>query len=239
MVTVTAMVLGMAGLVASAAGIADQVLPRKFTAAQQQQIIAWETAKRWRTMPAGKIFPASVPYQLPAFGQTAGSLPLQADRVGIAPETTCAAGADPAAARVLDTDRCAAMLRVTYADETDSMLVTVGVAVMPGAKAAKSAAASLSAVKKELAGVRTAAFPDTLAAAFGDQQRQLSWAVSAGPYVVLSTAGYADGRPQVAVSSDPYADEEMTSLADGISDAVEEALGSSPPPPQCPGAPGC
>jgi hypothetical protein len=83
-VTLTAVILGMAGLVASAAGIASQVLPRKFTAAQQQQIIAWETAKRWRTMPAGKIFPASVPYQLPAYDLTSGSqLPLVAGRVGI------------------------------------------------------------------------------------------------------------------------------------------------------------
>jgi hypothetical protein len=131
------------------------------------------------------------------------------------------------------------MLRATYVDDTDSLLVTIGVAVMPGAAAARSAAAQLSAAQEKLTGVRAAAFPDTLASAFGDQQRQMSWAASAGPYVILSTAGYVDGRPQVPVSSDQYADEEMTSLADGVSDDVEALLGSSPPPPRCPGAPGC
>jgi hypothetical protein len=234
------MVLGVAGLVASAAGIASQVLPRRFTTAQQQQIVAWETAKRWRTMPAGKIFPAAVPYQLPDYNLTAGAqLPLVADRVGIAPQVVCASGADPAAAQVLDAGHCLAMLRATYTDETDSMLVTVGVAVMPGAAAAQSAAAAVPQDHAQLSGVRAVSFPDTLASAFSDQQRQLSWAVARGPYVVLSTVGYADGRPQVPVSSDPYADEEMTSLAGGIAGAVEAVLGSSPPAPRCPGAPGC
>ncbi len=239
-ITVTAMVLGLAGLVASAAGIASQVLPRRFTAAQQQQIIAWETAKRWRTMPAGKIFPAFVSYQLPDYDLTAGSqLPLVANRVGIAPQAPCAAGADLAAARVLVAGHCVVMLRATYTDETDSLLVTVGVAVMPGAAAAQSAVAALSSSHGQLAGVRAASFPDTLASAFGDQQRQLSWAVSKGPYLVLSTVGYVDGRPQVPVSSDPYADEEMTSFAEGIAGAVEALIASTPPAPRCPGAPGC
>jgi hypothetical protein len=234
------MILGMAGLIASAAGIASQVLPRRFSAAQQQQIIAWETAKRWRTMPAGKIFPASVAYQLPDYDLTADSqLPLTANRVGIAPQAACAAGADPATARVLDAGHCTAMLRATYTDETDSMLVTVGVAIMPGTAAARSAAAMLSESHGQLSGIRAASFPDTLASAFGDSQRQLSWAVSKGPYLVLSTAGYVDGRPQVPVSSDPYADDEMTSLAEGVSSAVATLLASAPPPPRCPGAPGC
>jgi hypothetical protein len=234
------MILAMAGLVASAAGIASQVLPRRFTAAQQQKIIAWETAKRWRTMPAGKIFPASVGYQLPDYDGTPGSqLPLVANRVGIAPQAACGTGADPAAARVLDAGHCAAMLRATYTDETDSMLVTVGVAVMPGAAAAQTAAAALSEDHGQLSGVRAASFPDTLASGFSDDQRQLSWAVSKGPYVVLSTIGYADGRPQVQVSSDPYADQEMTSVAAGVSGAIEVLLGAAPPAPRCPGAPGC
>jgi hypothetical protein len=239
-ITLTALIIGLAGLVASATGIAGQVLPRRFTAPQAQKIVAWETGKRWRAMPAGKIFPDSVTYQLPAYDLTAGNpLPLVAERVGIAPQTTCAAGTDPATARVLSARGCTVMLRATYADETDSLLVTIGVAVMPGAAAANSAAARLSDTRRQPTGVRTAAFPDTLASAFGDQQRQLSMVVSKGPYVFLSAVGYADGRPQVPVSSDPYADEEMTSFADGVSDVIEGVLGSSPSPPRCPGAPGC
>lgn len=239
-VALTAMVLGVAGLTASAAGIAAHVLPRKFSTQQQQEISAWETARRWRTTPAGKIFPASVTYQLPAYALTSGSrLPLVAYRVGISGQASCAAASDQAAARVLSAAQCAAMLRATYTDATDSMLVTVGVAVMPSPAAATAAAARLANGRGPSPGVRPAAFPDTLASAFGNEQRQLSWAVSAGPYLILSTIGYADGRPQVPVSSDPYADEEMTSLADGIANAVAAPLAAPPRPPRCPGAPGC
>jgi hypothetical protein len=239
-VTLIAMVVGVAGLAASAAGIAAQILPRKFTTQQQQQIMAWETARRWRTMPAGKIFPASVTYKLSAYALASSSqLPLAAGRVAISAQTSCAAGSDPAAALVLSARGCVAILRATYTDATDSMLVTVGVAVMPATAAAKGAAAHLANGSAPSPGVRAATFPDTLASTFGDPQRQLSWAVSAGPYVIMSTVGYADGRPQVAISSDPYADEEMTSLAEGVADAVQASLGALPPVPRCPGAPGC
>jgi hypothetical protein len=239
-VALIAMIIGVAGLAASAAGIASQALPRRFTAHQQQQIMAWETTGRWRTLPAGKIFPVSVPYQLPAYAPSSGSeLPLAADRVGISPQASCVDGSDPAAALVLSADGCVAILRATYTDATDSMLVTVGVAVMPSAAAAKAAAARLADGRGPSPGVRPAAFPYTLASGFGDSQRQLSWTNSAGPYLIMSTVGYADGRPQVAVSSDPYADEEMTSLADGVAEAVQAPLGAAPKVPRCPGAPGC
>jgi hypothetical protein len=234
------MIIGVAGLAASAAGIASQALPRKFTAEQQQQIMAWETTGRWRTLPAGKIFPASVSYQLPAYALSSGSeLPLVADRVGIAAQTSCAGGSDPQAAPVLSAGGCVAILRATYTDSTGSMLVTVGVAVMPSTAAAKTAAARLADGRGPSPGVRPATFPYTLASAFGESQRQLSWTISAGPYLIMSTVGYADGRPQVAVSSDPYADEEMTSLADGVADAVQAPLAAAPKVPKCPGAPGC
>jgi hypothetical protein len=234
-VTLLALFVGTAGLAASAAGVSSQLLPRKFTAGQQQQIVGWEMARRWRTMPAGEIFPAAITYQLPADALGASSqLPLQAYRVGISRQTNC-----PAAARVLIADRCTAVLRATYADETDSMLVTVGVAVMPGDNAARAAASKLSDGQGPQPGVRAVSFPATLARTFGDRQRQLSWAVSSGPYLIMSTAGYADGRPRVQMSSDPYADQEMTSFAAGVAEAVSAPLGVSPPSPRCPGAPGC
>src|SRR5258708_36972662 len=145
-ITLTALFLGTAGLAASAAGVSAQLLPRKFTAAQQQQIMAWETARRWRTMPAGQIFPATITYQLPGYALGASAqLSLTARLVGIARQATCQAASDPAAAAVLSAGRCAAVLRATYADQTYSMLVTVGVAVMPGNAAARSAAGQLSA----------------------------------------------------------------------------------------------
>jgi hypothetical protein len=239
-ITLTVLFVGTAGLAASAAGVSAQLLPRKFTAVQQQQIMNWEAARRWRVFSAGKIFPATVSYQLPAEALAASAgLPLTANRVGISQQTNCAAASDPAAAQVLSARHCSAMLRATYADETDSMLVTIGVAVMPGAAAARSAAAALSAGQEPHPGIRAVAFGGTLAASFGNRQQQLSWAISAGPYLIMSTVGYADGRPEVAVASDPYIDQEMTSLANGVTAAVAAPLGASPPTPRCPGAPGC
>jgi hypothetical protein len=239
-VTLTALFVGTAGLAGSAAGVSAQLLPRRFTASQQQQIVGWEMARRWRTLSAGEIFPPAVSYQLPFGARGATSaLPLKAYRVGISRQTSCAAASDPAAGRVLAAGRCTAMIRATYSDETDSMLVTVGVAVMPGVGAAKSAATRLSAAAAPQPGVRTVSFRSTLARAFGDRQRQLSWAVSSGPYVIMSTAGYADGAPRTQLASNPYADQEMTSFATGVADAVGAPLGAPPPPPRCPGAPGC
>jgi len=239
-ITLAVLSVGTAGLAASAAGVSAQLLPRKFTAAQQQQIMNWEAARRWRVLPAGKIFPATISYQLPAAALEADAgLPLKAYRVGISPQTSCALASDPAAARVLSAGHCSAMLRATYADETDSMLVTVGVAVMPGARAARSAADALSAGQKLHPAIRAVAFGGTLAASFGQRQQQLSWATSAGPYLILSTAGYADGRPEVPVSTDNYIDQEMTSLASGVANVVGAPLGAPPPVPKCPGAPGC
>lgn len=239
-ITLMVLFVGVAGLAASAAGVSAQLLPRKFTQAQQQQIMNWEVARRWRALPAGEIFPATITYQLPAYAlDAANELPLTAYRVAIAPQASCAVASDPAASRVLSANRCAAVLRATYADDTDSMLVTVGVAVMPSARAARSAAGELSAGQGLRPGVRAMAFRGTLAATFADRDRQLSWAASAGPYLIMSTAGYADGMPKAAVASDTYADEEMTSLANGIADAIGSPLGVQPPTPKCPGAPGC
>jgi len=238
--TLTVLFLSAAGLAASAAGVSAQLLPRKFTAQQQQEIIAWEMARRWRVLPAGEIFPAAITYHLPgnALGSRSG-LPLKAYRVGMSRQSSCRAASDPAAARVLAAARCEAMFRATYADQADSMLVTVGVAVMPGAEAARAAASKLAVGQHPQPGVRALSFRSTLARAFGDRQRQLSWADASGPYLVMSTVGYADGRPLAQVSSDPYADQEMTSFAGGVSSAVGTPLGAQPSPPRCPGAPGC
>jgi len=239
-VTLTALFVGTAGLASAAAGVSAQLLPRRFTASQQRQIVGWEMERRWRTMSAGEIFPVTISYQLPSDTLNGASgLPLKAYRVGISRQTSCAAASVPAAGRVLAAGRCAAMVRATYTDQTDSMLVTVGVAVMPGAGAAKSVASTLSAGPQPQPGVRPLSLRSTLARAFGNRQRQLSWAVSSGPYVIMSAAGYADGTPRIQLESDPYAAEEMTSFATGVADAVGSPLGAAPAPPKCPGAPGC
>jgi hypothetical protein len=239
---VTLLVIGAVGFLGSLAGLASQAMPRRFTASQRQQITDWEMGKRWRALPAGVIFPASVSYPPPGSLSDDPSLTLSARRVGIAGQATCAAAADPTAAAVLDRDGCTAMLRATYVDGTGSYVVTVGAAVLPDATPGASAARAIAADGgSDGLGptVHTVRFAGTLAAAFTNGRRQVSGVLSAGTYVVLYTVGYADGRPREPVAGDSYADSEMTSAGAGVAHAVLSVLAAPVPSPRCPGTPGC
>jgi len=245
----TAAVLGISGLVLSGIGISGQLMPRRFTPAQQRRIEAWDVGQRWRTTPKTKLFPARAPYQLVGWPiGVPGSLHLLAHRLGIARQVTCAraAGAARKIVAMLDHDGCLAVLRATYADGTSSMVLTVGVAVLGSEFSALSAAHFLTGGVAKGQGdiarhllLRPVPVPDTPAAAFDARQRQLSWVVGAGSYLVLATAGFADGRPRVAVASDSYTYQEMTSLARGVAVDIAAPLGAQPQVPKCPGEPGC
>ncbi len=117
------------------------MLTRRFTAAQQQEIVNWEYGRDWRTLLAGQIFPTSVSYPPPAVLDDGRRLAadLQADRDR--PAMTCRAATDAAAAVVLDRNGCSAVLRATYTDGTKSYVVTVGVAVLPSTAQAAAAVA--------------------------------------------------------------------------------------------------
>jgi hypothetical protein len=239
---IAALVLGVAGLAVALTGIAFQLLPRQFSAEQQRQITDWEVGKRWRTMPAGKIFPASLQYTPPRALSDDPTLQLTADRIGIAGQASCAAATDPAAVgAVLARHGCEAMLRATYVDGTDSYVITVGVAAMPGSAQVNAAERELAGVVggSNGAGVRTVPVAGSLAAAFTDSRRQLSGSMPAGPYLVFYAIGYTDGRPSVPVTADGYADAEMTAAGAGVAQAVASQVGKSVPPPTCPGTPGC
>ncbi len=232
---------GLAGLATCAVGISHQLLPRQFTAAQRRQISAWESERQWRALPAGKIFPESVTYVLPGSALYAtGGLTLQARLLGISPQTTCASAVSGTAVRILSQHGCAAALRATYVDSSGSLVATVAVAVMPGNAAA-------GAVIDDLTGsgrisptlVQALGVARTPAAGFGAAQRQLTRAVGAGPYVVLTTAGFSDGRRRLRVPADPYLEQEMATLAIDLARSAGSVLGAQPPAPACPGAPGC
>jgi SAM-dependent methyltransferase len=240
-IAVTALALGLIGLVISLIGVATELMPRTFTAGQQRQITDWEYARNWRTLMAGQIFPASIGYQAPAVLDDS-SLVLTARRIGIAGQSSCRAVTDAAAARVLDRNGCSAMLRATYTDGTDSYVVTVGVAVLPSTAQAEAAYTQLSnaaPVGGILPGVDALAFKGTPAAWFTNQRRQLSEVARAGPYVALYTIGYADSRPREPVSGDKYADGEMAGVGGGVAQAVLAEVGTPPPAPHCPGTSGC
>jgi hypothetical protein len=249
---VIALVLGLAGLAVSAIGVAIQLLPRHFSASEQRQIEAWEVMRRWQTLPAGRIFPASVPYQLPAkVLEDVVPLGLHALRVSIAPqESDCAKAVTSATAgAALRRNGCEAVLRATYVDTTRSYVMTVGIAVLPNAAAAASAKSGLapprltaaraaSARGRLPAGVQVVGFGGARAGGY-DYQRQISRSFTAGPYLIMYAAGYADSRPRVPVSDDPYSDAEISSMAAGVAQAVAHTLAAAPAPPRCPGAPGC
>ena len=239
-VVVTALVLGIAGLGISLVGIATQLLPRQFTTLQQRQITDWEAGARWRELPAGTIFPATVHYSPPAALDDAG-LTLTATRIGIARQASCRAAIGPAAAAaVLARHGCEAVLRASYVDGTGSYVVTVGVAALPGVAQAKAADRELAAGAGGAgAGVLTVRFAGTPTAGFTEKQRQISARVAAGSYLIFYTIGYADGRPTVAVTADRYADAEMTGVGAGVARAVGSVLGAPVPRPRCPGTPGC
>jgi hypothetical protein len=235
-----ALLLGLAGLAVSVIGIAVQVMPRRFSATQREQITSWESLHRWRDLTAGQIFPRTLSYELPnyAFYATRG-LQLTARRVAIGSQSGCAAATQPAAASVLQRQGCEGMLRATYTDATRSLVVTIGVAVMPSPQAVLTSYAALSGNSPLNPGVRPLPFPGTLAAGFGARQRQLSLVIKGGNYLVLSVAGYSDGRPTAPVLSDMYAYDEMLGFADGTARAVAAPLSKQVARPACPGTPGC
>jgi hypothetical protein len=235
------LVVALCGLAVGAAGVARQVLPRQFSAAQQQQIATWQMSRRWRAMPAGQIFPASVSYAVPPQALDASqSLTLTATRLGIGPQSGCAAEVSAAAAAVLAAGHCMALLRATYVDASGSMVITLGIAVLPDKAAASAAALKLPATGfGQRFAVHALPVAGTPAARFHDAERELSIAVSAGPYVVLATAGFTDSRQHVVLRTDSYYNQEMTSLAGGLADSAANRLGTQPVVPRCPGAPGC
>ena len=154
-----------------------------------------EVRDRWRTWPAEKIFPDSVPYTPEQGGVE------HAQRVGIAPEKGCTTGIDPAPAAVLMRYGCRALLRATYVDQLQGIVLTVGVAALPDERAAGVAQAALVPLDPTTAGsfLHALAYPQTVAARFDDRARQYVSAGRSGPYVVLTVAGQTDGRPATAV----------------------------------------
>jgi hypothetical protein len=228
---------GLTGLVLSAGAAAIQFLPRSFSHAQRQQIVSWEIAKRWRSWPAGRIFPSSISYHLPgtAFGGGSG-LWLEAQRVGIAAQASCRSATTRPAGQVLAQRGCLAVLRATYEDATQTLAVTVGVVVLrtPSAKRAGTALGHGTAPL-----LRAVSFRHTTTAHFAGPGHKVGWSGAAGPYLVLATVGYADGRPWLSQGQDNYTKKEMNSLASGVVDSLADRLGVTPPAPHCPGSPGC
>jgi hypothetical protein len=185
-------VICLLALAVSALGLLHE-LSRPPTAAERGRAAAEEVARRWRTWPAGRIFPATVPYTLEVGGLES------ARRVGIATQVSCESAVDAPLLATLRANGCQAVLRATYLDQLQGLAITVGVVAFPDERSATAAAGRLPSGEKAVPGLRALPFPGSVVARFGDAARQVGAVRHQGPYVVLATIGYADGRPAARI----------------------------------------
>jgi hypothetical protein len=177
-------------VVAVAAGTAAHTLAaRKPTAAQRAAAAATAVANRWRTWPAGRIFPAKLSYT------TSLLTTEKATRVGISPGSRCAAAIDASAARLAASDHCQGGLRATYLDQLEGIVYTVGVLAFPSQHLAAEFALALHRSAAASPALRPFAMPGTASELFRGKARQAGSTTNDGPFVVLTVAGYADGEP--------------------------------------------
>ncbi|MBF8193623.1 hypothetical protein ITP53_49705, partial [Nonomuraea sp. K274] len=174
-----------AGVAGSAAGTE---LTRGPSTAELHAAAKREIAERWRTWPAGRIFPATLPYSAEQGGRE------RASRIGISPHTACDP-VDAKAVEALHSAGCRGVLRATYIDALRGVLVTIGVVALADELGAVRAKSAFAETGKPEPGLRPLAFSGTVADRFTPGVRQAGSVRQAGPYLVLTTAGQVDGRP--------------------------------------------
>src|SRR4051794_11044145 len=130
--------VGYVALGALATGRVYWEFHREPTQGELYRAATEEVRDRWRTWPAERIFPVSVPYTAEQGGIE------ESRRVGIAPGTGCADGIDPGPAAILRRGGCQALLRATYVDQLQGIVLTVGIAVVRDEFAARAAKDALT-----------------------------------------------------------------------------------------------
>ena len=194
-----------------AVGRARAEMTRKPTPAELSAAAALGEASRWQRWPAGRIFPPTLPYTTDLLNDET------ARRAGIAPGDACAAAVDTSLSALTRRYGCRAALRASYLDQLGGVVYTLGVLAFPGPRGAAGFFSHYSPGRTPVRGLRALALPGTPAAAFNDAARQAATASLDGPYVVLTVAGYADGRPAAATGERrPSAFDEATDLATDV-----------------------
>ncbi|MEV5507211.1 hypothetical protein [Streptomyces orinoci] len=197
-------VLGFGLIAGAAAGSWLTAGPPERTAAQK----AYQRGgTRWRQVPVDELFPRTVH----GAGAGPGGADRDWERVGVAPESDCAAGFDPPLTRELAPAGCRRLLRATYADATATTVTTVGLLVTEATQdrmreLRKRFAAQGLDERPDLM-PHPYAPPGTVAERFGDAQRA-SWRIEVLPdlpAVVYAVTGFTDGRtgtpPQAAAQA--------------------------------------
>ncbi|MEU4831436.1 hypothetical protein [Streptosporangium sp. NPDC023615] len=222
----TILAVAVTNMLTGAAGLVRETRSRPLTAAEQDRYIRDDIAARWHSWSADLVFPVELEY----IGL--GRVQQYAHRIGLAPEVSCAAGTDAPVGSVLTEYGCRTLLRATYADQTSTFVFTVGIAVL-GDEDRRIAASAQLAVDDRV-GVRPVAFPGTASELFGAAQRQRNAWTGVGPYLVFSTAGYADGRTRQAVAPEEILHSELWPAAQAVAGRIARALGDEPSAvPQC------
>ncbi|MFC7385859.1 hypothetical protein [Sphaerisporangium rhizosphaerae] len=206
-------------------GVLQETRSRPLTVAERARYAEQDVARRWQAWRADAVFPAQVEY----LGLS--RVRQFARRVGIAPEARCPSVVDAPVASVLREHGCRTMLRATYVDQTSTFVVTVGVAVLADEEKRVDTAADLPV--DDRVGVRPVAFPGTATDRFGAAQRQRTGWTGAGPYIVFSTAGYADGRTRAAVPPEEITHSELWPTAQSIAGHIARGLAAPPDIPRC------
>ena len=222
MVAVVVAVISLAVFAGSTAALVAE-LTRAPTAAERNRAMIVEVARRWDAWPAGKIFPATAPYTLRVGGDET------ARRVGIGQDTSCTGATDTAWHSTLRAHGCLAALRATYLDQLQGLAITVGVIAFPDERTASRAAGMLPANRRAVPGLRALAFPGSTVARFGDAARQEAAMRYRGPYVVIATIGYADGRP---AGKDGPKQNDLEVIVPQLADAILRPL-TAPARPDC------
>jgi hypothetical protein len=206
-------------------GLFRETRSRPLTAEEQNRYKQEEIARRWQAWPTTGIFPEELKYLGLDRAQQ------YARRVGIAPEAKCRDAVDPAVGAILEEHGCVSMLRATYVDQTSTFVFTVGIAVLEDEEARVSAGAELT--QDDRVGVLPVAFPGTVTERFGAQQRQRTGWVGAGPYIVFTTGGYADGRTRAAIPPEEILHSELWPAARSIGNQIAYFLADPPKVPPC------
>ncbi|MEV7808231.1 hypothetical protein AB0O28_35315 [Microbispora sp. NPDC088329] len=219
--TAITVICAIAGGIAASAAVAE--LTRGPSAAELREARAAEVALRWERWPAGRIFPATLPYTSEQGGRE------QARRVGISPRTDCRGAVDSAIAGQMKDAGCRAILRATYLDALQGIVVTIGVAAFPDELKARSAIPIFPGDGSAAPGLRALAFPGTVTDRFTASGRQSLVLRAVGPYLVMTTAGQIDGRPARALGEQR---ETMFSFTEDLAEEVAASL-TAPASPDC------
>jgi hypothetical protein len=147
----------------------------------------------WRAMPVDHVFPPTITTR---DASPVGRAERVFTRIGVAPPATCAAAFAPGLTGLLAGRGCGPVLRADYTDATESLVTTVGVAVLDTTPSQQRRLRADMLDSPQAVEPRLLAFPGTAAEAVAGRQplaRQVSMTAQL-PFLVFAVTTFSDGR---------------------------------------------